>query len=186
MQVGLSPAFFLFTTMAREQLAETVQRLHELVEPVLEREGFELVAIEYSPHGKVRTLRVLMDIGGRTDFRPQRDAEGGLLGGVDVDACARVSRALAPVLDVEDVVAGAYHLEVSSPGIDRPLVKPADFERAAGMKVRVKTRVPVEGHKVLVGRLTDADDDGLALEVGAKQMQVPYRLIAKANLEYEF
>lgn len=180
-----------------DSLAETVQRLHELVEPVLDAEGFELVDLEFARSGGKRggyRLKLVIDKAGRTSYSPERKADGSLAeAGVTVDDCVRVSKTLGPLLDVEDLIDGAYHFEVSSPGINRPLKRPEHFALAVGHKVRVKTRVPIappDGTapvKFFIEKLRAADDEGITLALGGKgDLTVPYRLIAKANLEYEF
>ena len=175
--------------MAKEHLAETLQRLHEIVEPVLDADGLELVELQLQRGPRRYLLRVLIDRKGRVDYRPppaDKTEDAAALDGVTIDDCARTSKALSPLLDVEDVIAGAYTLEVSSPGVNRPLRKPAHFARAVGEKVRVKTRVPIGGTNLHVAPLLSADDDRIVIEVGDEHIEVPYRLISKANLDFDF
>ncbi|MGM0575872.1 MAG: ribosome maturation factor RimP [Myxococcota bacterium] len=171
--------------MAREHIAETIERLEQIIEPIVDREGFELVDVVYKPAGKRSRLQVMIDRQGRTTYRPPDQAPPDEPGGVGIGDCVRVSKALSHVLDVEDVIPSAYHLEVTSPGIDRPLKRPEHFDRARGMKVRVKTRIPVEGASFFVAPLVDADADRIALDVRGERVEIPYRLIANANLEVE-
>ncbi len=181
------PARFFFMS---EHLAETIQRIQAVIEPVLEREGFELVELEYKRGSKRFLLRVTIDRLGRTSFAPPArdaaDGEGPGAGGVTIVDCVRVTKLLSPVLDVEDVVPGAYTFEVSSPGVNRPLKTAAHFRMALGQKVRVKTRVPVAGQSFFIAKLVDADDERLVLEGKSGPIEVPYRHVSKANLEYEF
>lgn len=179
--------------MASERLAETIDTLHRVIEPVLEREGFELVELEYKLTGAKRSrylLRLTVDRVGRTSYDPVREDDGTgravPVGGVTVQDCALLAKAIGPLLDVEDVVPGAYHLEVSSPGVNRPLKKPEHFALAVGRKVRVKTRVPVEGESFFLAPLVASDDEGLVLDVRGTEVRIPYRLVGKANLEFEF
>lgn len=133
-----------------------------LVEQTIQATGLELVHVELLGAGRTQTLRVYVD-------QP---------GGVGLDDCERASRALSAALDeaLEDgpaeaagvaPIAGSYTLEVSSPGLDRPLVKLADFERFAGERARVDTRTAVAGSRHFVGRLCGAGDDGVKLETEA-------------------
>jgi ribosome maturation factor RimP len=99
-----------------------------------------------------------------------------------VDDCADVSRAVSAVLDVEDPIDQAYTLEVSSPGLDRPLVKLADFGRFAGFDARVETGMPVDGRKRFRGRLLGIEGDLVRISVDGETMEVPYPAIARAKL----
>lgn len=179
--------------MASERLAETIDTLHRIIEPVLDREGFELIELEYKRTGAKRArylLRLTVDRAGRTSYDPVREDDGSgrpvPTGGVTVTDCVALTKALGPLLDVEDVVPGAYHLEVSSPGVNRPLKKPQHFALAVGRRVRVKTRVPVGDDSFFVAPLVASDDEGLTLDVRGDEVRIPYRLVAKANLEFEF
>jgi ribosome maturation factor RimP len=114
-------------------------------------------------------------------------------GGVTHEDCANVSREVSTILDVEDAVSGGqYTLEVSSPGLDRKLLKPADYERFAGSLVKVQTHEPIEGNKRFEGRLEGLQDGRIALEVAAKKKQPAARIeieltnVDKANLVPEF
>lgn len=172
------------------RLAETIERLHRLVEPVLEREGLELVDLELKRGPKRYLLRVTIDKANKTAYRgsAQRDESEPVQDEVGIDDCTRISRELSPLLDVEDVIKSAYLLEVSSPGVNRPLKVPRHFKLAQGLDVRVKTRAPVGPHNesFYIARLTEADDDGIALDVRGERVEIPYRLIAQANIEYRF
>ncbi|PZF75800.1 ribosome maturation factor RimP [Aestuariivirga litoralis] len=120
------------TRLARE--TGPAQRVAALAEPVLADMGFRLVRVKMSGP----TLQIMAE-------RPD--------GTFTIDDCEAVSRAMSPILDVEDVVSSRYHLEVSSPGIDRPLVRPSDFESWAGHEVKVDMAVPVAGRKRFKGTL---------------------------------
>jgi len=173
--------------MAQERLAETIERIQALVLPVIEREGLELIDLEYKRGPKGYLLRLLVDRAGRTRYQgsardPEPPGEG-----VSISDCVRVSKLVAPLLDVEDVIATAYTLEVSSPGVDRPLKTPAHFRAAVGLMVRVKTRVPVAGaDNFFIAPLAEADDERVVLDVRGARVEVPYRLIAAASIEYQF
>lgn len=152
--------------MSREQLQEHIAKL---VEPLLVREGFELVAVEIAGTGPRTLLRVFID----------------KEGGVSLDDCANVSEALDAMLDVEDPFESSYTLEVSSPGVDRPLFKPADYTRFAGKHARVKTFGPIEGagnRKVFDGTLLGLEGEAVRIDVDGTPYTVPLSVIAKAHL----
>ncbi|MGQ0792681.1 MAG: ribosome maturation factor RimP [Deltaproteobacteria bacterium] len=142
----------------------------KVLDPLLMGEGFELVHIEYRGEGRGKVLRIFMD----------------KAGGITIDDCAKISRELSSLLDVHDVVPGAYTLEVSSAGLDRPLSKPRDFERFAGKKVKIKTRNQIGARKVFTGRLIGFIDNTVTVEVDKVNYSIPYGEIEKANLELDF
>jgi ribosome maturation factor RimP len=137
-----------------------------LVRPVIEGEGLELVEVALAREAGRRVLRVTVD-------RP---------GGVDLDAVSELSTKLSKRLDEADVLSGPYALEVSSPGIERPLVEPAHFVRTTGRTVKVKT-VTADGRPagVRTGELRAADDEGIVLIVDGAEQRVGYREIASAS-----
>jgi ribosome maturation factor RimP len=154
-------------------------RVQNLVKPVLDELGMELVDLEFKREGQDWFLRLFID----------------KEGGVTLDNCAEVSREVSAILEVEDPVSAAYHLEVSSPGLDRPLKKAADYERFAGRLVKVKTYEKLDpdsrGHerKTFVGILQGLKNDVVSLEQNDKKggvVSFPLSAIAKANLELEF
>ena len=178
---SFGPLFFL---MAQEQLAETLDRLHGVIVPVLEAEGFELIDLEYKRGQRGGgLLRLIIDTAGRVSYAG-RSGEGP--SGVTLDDCVRVSRLLSPTLDVEDLINDKYDFQVSSPGVNRPLTKPEHFRLACGHNVRIKTRVPVEGSNFFIAPLLEATDSAISLELKGESVEIPLRFISKANLEYEF
>jgi ribosome maturation factor RimP len=151
-----------------------VDHTRKLLEPVLARDGYELVEVEW-----VRAA-------GRWTLRLYIDREGG----VGVDQCQEVSRTVEPILDVEDFIEPAYDLEVSSPGVDRPLRKPKDFDRFAGQRAHVKSYGPVAGtapgspgRKHWTGTLKGFRDGAVEIDVDGVVHRVPHEQIAKAHLE---
>lgn len=147
--------------------AESVEdRVALLVEGILDEKGLELVLVEYVGSGRSSTLRLFID-------RGEGYSEGP--GGVTIDECSSVSRELARILDVEDIIRGSYSLEVSSPGLDRPLTKESDYTKYAGRVVNIKTRNPLEGRRKFKGTLkgledgkviiTDSEDSTFELEL---------------------
>ena len=125
------------------------QRLAALVQPVIEGLGFELVRLRVMS-GKHRTLQIMAD-------RPQ--------GGIEVDDCARISTAVSAVLDVDDPLEDAYTLEVSSPGIDRPLTRLKDFALWEGYDARVETAELIDGRRRFKGILAGVEDDEVLIEI---------------------
>ena len=151
--------------MKAEEIAAQIARL---AAPALAAARLELVDVEVQPH-KQTLVRVLVD-------RP---------GGVGVEDCARLSRQLGDILDVHDLIASAYVLEVSSPGLDRPLKKPADFAWAVGRPVRLTTRRLVEGKNVLTGVLSGFEENVLTLESETGVFSLALDEVAKARLDID-
>jgi len=159
------------TAIGSESVAEQARRL---LEPVIARDGFELVEVEWGREGPAWVLRLFVD-------RP---------GGVTIEHCQELSRTVEPILDVEDFIEPAYNLEVSSPGLDRPLRKSADFERFAGQRVHVKTYGPVESpggpRRNWTGTLKGFRDGAVEVEVDGVLHRIPHDAIAKAHIQYDF
>jgi len=156
-----------------KRLDDIRSKVRELVEPAVEGCGCELVDVEYvGQAGRGGgTLRLLMD-------KP---------GGVTLDDCTGVSREVSAILDVEDVMPGAYTLEVSSPGLDRPLVREKDFVNAIGRKVRIKTRAPVEGRKNFKGTVEDVGGGTVTIrDPEGRPWRLPLSGIDRARLEIVF
>jgi ribosome maturation factor RimP len=161
--------------MTPTNLRQTVEdRARQVCEPLIAAEGLELLELEYTREQSGWILRLFID-------NPT-----GLVG---VEECALASHAVDKALDVEDFIPNEYSLEVSSPGLDRPLKKPAHFERVKGKKVKVKTFGPLfePPRKNFVGTLKDVTEAAVTVEVeGAGAFVIPYKDIARANLEFEF
>jgi len=144
--------------------ATTVERL---IAPSLSAAGFEIVRVVFlgGPSG---TLQVMIERGDRR--------------ALSVDDCVEVSRTVSALLDVEDVIAGPYTLEVSSPGIDRPLTRPADFDRFAGFEAKLETRAPIDGRKRFRGRLLGLDGDRVRIVTPEGESLLPLNELQKAKL----
>ena len=145
------------------------EEVEKLVFPILEEEGMELVDIEYKMgRGRGRgILRLYID-------KPD---------GVKIDDCERVSKRIDSILDNSDIIGGRYLLEVSSPGLDRPLKKEEDFKRFIGRLIKVKTFSPIGNQKTFVGTLKDYKEEVVTLETKEeKVIEIPTINIAKANL----
>jgi len=148
------------------------QRVWELAEPLVLGAGLEVVDVQYRPEGGRTVLRLLID-------RPE--------GGVTLDQLTHVSRELGDVLDAHDAVPGRYHLECSSPGLNRPLLREAHFRRALGQRVRVRTREPIGARRQFHGTLSAVTSDGVSIQdPGAGAVSLPFAAIEKANIEYDF
>jgi len=152
---------------------EILERVRQLAAPLAAQEGLELLDVEIGGgHGR-QTLRLFID-------KP---------GGVSLDDCSSVSRALSTALDVEDPIQGSYDLEVSSPGLDRPLRTAEHFQKFSGSKVRVKTFGPMpecENRKTFVGTLQGYEDGAVVVDVDGKVFRVPHAQVSKANVEPVF
>ena len=142
-------------------------RIARLITPAIEAMGFELVRVQVS--GSQRpTLQIMAEpANGRT---------------MSVDDCASISRAISAVLDVEDPISSAYSLEVSSPGIDRPLTKAKDYERFLGHEAKVETTAPVDGRKRFKGPIKSVDANAVELHVDGADVRIPFAAIHKAKL----
>jgi ribosome maturation factor RimP len=153
---------------------KTARRVLALAEPLVEAlatgEGCELVDMTYQREPQGWALRVYID-------RP---------GGVTITDCQGISRQIGDVLEGKDILRDAYNLEVSSPGLNRPLKKSADFERFAGQQVRIKMSVAVDGRRNFLGKLTGCEDGLVCLDVDGVSVQVPLDSISRAHIEYDF
>ena len=156
--------------------ANNLQRVTEIAEGLLASLQFELVEVEARHEGRRLVLCLYVD-------KP---------GGITLDDCADVSRELSSLLDVEDIVPERYTLEVSSPGLNRPLKRLADFERSIGKLVRVKTNALWQDEagnkrKTFLGRLNAVRNDSLIIDLNeGQQAVVPINIVSKAHLEFEF
>jgi ribosome maturation factor RimP len=149
---------------------EIPERVRTLAEPILGEQGLELVDVEFrrEPHGWV--LRLYMD-------RP---------GGVTLEDCQRVSEELGDHLDVEDFIGHPYHLEVSSPGLDRPLARPEHFVRFAGRAAKITTREDVDGRHNFRGCLAGLQGEAVLLDLqDGQRVTIPLELILRARLELD-
>ena len=170
---------------------DILDKVRSVAEPLAAAEGLELVDLELGGSGRT-TLRLFIDrLPGAVPSALEVDALASGLprAGVTLEDCAELSRAVSAALDVEDPIIGAYDLEVSSPGLDRPLRTPEHFERFRGKKVRVKTYGPIAecgGLKTFVGKLAGFQDGKVLVDVDGKLYPVPHDQIAKANIEYQF
>ncbi len=147
-----------------------LKEIERLIEPVLAEMGIELVDMEYHSGQGRRVLRIYAD-------RPT---------GINLDDCAMVSREIGNLLDVKDLLQRHYVLEVSSPGLNRPLKREKDFLRAIGQKIKVKTAVPLKGRKNFSGVLQSFENGMLQLMLDDTVVQISEENVNKANLVFDF
>lgn len=147
--------------------SEIIGRAWTEFEPELREQGYELVEAEYVLEYGRRVLRIYID----------KEVSG-----VTLDDCALVSQILSPLLDARDFIEERFYLEVSSPGLDRPLRKPADFNRFAGEQVRITTNAPVAGRKRFHGILKGFDDGLIMVECDGQMTAIHIENLKKANL----
>jgi len=161
-------------TRRAEQTVVTQAHIKSIVEQMLnefmEQNGFELVDIEYVKEGSNWFLRVYAD----------------KEGGIDIDDCGRISEYLSVQLDEKDPISEAYFLEVSSPGAERPLKKPQDFEKATGSNVFITTYEPIDGAKEFEGQLVSFDGQQLVVQAGKKTSTIELAKVASARLAIIF
>jgi len=148
---------------------EVIRRAWRDLEPLLAEQGYELVELEFGREGAARAFRVFID----------RIGEGG----VTLDDCQAASQLLSPVLDARGLIEGRYMLEVSSPGVDRRLRKPEDFQRFAGQRVRIVTHTPVGGRRRFRGALAGFSEDTIALDCEDGGHTIHIGNVKKANLD---
>ncbi len=149
---------------------ETVARINELILPVLQAREVELVDTEFIKVGMRYTLRLFLD-------RP---------GGITLDDCAALSRLLGEIIDVHDVIDHAYTLEVSSPGLTRPLKKVEDFQRCIGRLVRITVRGGTGKRSLFRGQLQGLEGDSVIVQEGSQIYRIPLADIVKARLDIDF
>jgi len=155
--------------------------LHGVVDPVAHAHGAEVAGMELKPDRGRWILRVFVEKAGASASRlSTRDAA------VDLELCANVSRDLSPALDVADLIPHAYDLEVSSPGIERPLQTERDFVRFTGEKAKLRLRDPVDGQRVVVGILDGVRSGQVRVKEGSRVHEVPVSSIDTARLVFEF
>ncbi|HTW32533.1 MAG TPA: ribosome maturation factor RimP [Candidatus Sulfotelmatobacter sp.] len=168
-------------------MALDVDRVREIADRVAASSGLEVVEVEFLGGGRARMLRVFLD-------KPSAGHDA--LAGVTHEDCANFSREFGTILDVEDVMPGSYTLEVSSPGLDRKLIKAADFTRFTGSRIKLTTRQPVDNNRHFEGRLESFQDGRLTLDlsvashksrkkmgdVAGQKIEIQFANVEKANL----
>jgi len=157
--------FFLFSGRSN-YVGQMLQNVQDLIEPVIVSMGYELVGLEYIPGKHSATLRLFID---------SRD-------GITVDDCSSVSHQVSGLLDVEDPLVGRYTLEVSSPGLDRPLFKLAHYEAFLGHRVKLRLRVPLNNRRKFTGVIKAVEGNDITVLTDDEEFQLNFDLIEKANL----
>jgi ribosome maturation factor RimP len=156
------------TIEAEDKQQQVIEAVWALLEPVAEAEGFELVEVEYRRESPGWVLRIFIDH----------------IDGVTVDHCARISRLVGDILDVHDLIPNSYHLEVSSPGLNRPLRKARHYQRQVGRVVELRTRLPFGQRRNFKGVLLAAGEDRLHLDCDGQVYEIPLVDVEKARLRY--
>src|ERR1700690_935898 len=149
---------------------EVVSKIEEIAQRVAGSEGIEVVEVEFKGSGGNQLLRISID-------KPA---------GVSHADCELISQQVGTLLDVENIVPGHYTLEVSSPGVERKLLKPHDFERFQGKKAKVTLRAPVENQRHWEGVLAGFADGVISLDAAGREIRFPFDQVEKANLKFEW
>lgn len=148
--------------------AQIIAEVWRLVEPVIQADGMDLIEVEYrrEPHGWV--LRLYMD----------------QASGMSVDDCARISDVVGDLLDVSDVIPNPYHLEVSSPGLDRPLRRPEHFQAQVGKVIEARTIDPIDGRRKFRGILREVSGEMITVDCDGREYRIPIPQVERARLRY--
>jgi len=146
---------------------ETAARIQDLIEPTINDMGFEIVRVHVSG-GQTLLVQIMTEPLNGSDM--------------NVADCAKISRAVSAVMDVEDPIVDAYTLEVSSPGIDRPLVRLKDFDRFSGFEAKIELQHVIDGRRKFSGRLLSTEDDNIRVDIDGETVSVLFDDIAKAKL----
>ncbi len=151
--------------------AQIIQSVTEYVQPIVSDLGLNLVLVDYRQAEGGWVLRIFVER---------------LQGLVTVDDCTKISRELSDLLDIDDPIETRYRLEVSSPGLDRPLVTKEDYQRFAGREVKLTTREPIDGRRKFKGVLEGIENDAVRIEVDGSHIEMDWNMIEKANLVPNF
>ncbi|OGT30815.1 MAG: ribosome maturation factor RimP [Gammaproteobacteria bacterium RIFCSPHIGHO2_12_FULL_35_23] len=146
------------------------QQLNKILAPVVEQMGYEYIGCDFIIQGHFSLVRVYID----------------KEGGVGIDDCAEVSHQISGILDVEDLIKTRYNLEVSSPGLDRPLFTVTQFCKAIGQQIKIRTNMPIDGQRKFTGILSTVIDENIVLVINNEEVTIPYITITKANIVYQF
>ena len=168
---GLAPCFRFRTSKKVSVRYVKHDQLTQLLTPVIEALGYECIGVEYSPHRSNALVRIYIDR---------------LPDGITVDDCERVSREVSATLDVDDPIPSHYTLEVSSPGLDRPLFSPAQFAAVMGEMVKLSTNLPLAGRRRFNGRVLEVTDSVVALDQDGQRVEIAHDNIQKARLVPSF
>ena len=153
-----------------EKMAQASEKLVAIIEPAVAALGFELLGVEYLPQGRHSVLRIFIDHEN----------------GITVDDCGNVSHQVSAVLDVEDPIRGEYTLEVSSPGLDRPLFKLEHYLRFVEQLAELRLHAPLNGRRKFKGRIQGVEGDEVVMDVDGEELRFSIDNIEKANLVHEW
>ena len=152
-------------------MGQQAVKIAEMIEPSLDALGYELIGVEYMAQGKHSILRIYIDT-------PE---------GVDVNDCQKASQQISGVLDVEEPLSGQYTLEVSSPGLERPLFVAAHFERFTGERAEVRMHTPIDGQRKFIGQLAGVEDNKVKLDLeNGESVSLSLADLDKAKLKPEW
>ena len=170
--MGLGPIFciwvFYLESCRAVSLKNSVAKVRDLIEPTVQALELELWGIEHASQGKYSVLRIFIE------------SEAG----ITIDDCEKVSRQVSAILDVEDPISGEYTLEVSSPGLDRPLFTLDQFAQFVETEISVRTRSPIDGRRKFKGKIAEVTEDSVKVQVDKELFDLPILEIEKANVEY--
>jgi ribosome maturation factor RimP len=155
--------------MQGQTLKEMEDRLEGLIEPIVLEAGLRLISVDVERRGKRLVVTVCLD----------RE------GGIDVDACAEMSEEISRYMDVEGLIEERYHLEVESPGLQRVLRKPREYQSFLGREVEVVLRQAFEGHQKMCGKLIAADDASMTIIINGEELVFPYQALKKTKLYFD-
>ena len=164
--MGVSPIFYFYDMRGGLRVSSKLEQLQAMLAPVVEALGYECWGVEFISQGRHSLLRVYIDHAN----------------GIQVDDCEKVSRQVSGVLDVEDPISSEYTLEVSSPGMDRPLFTLEQFAKHAGEQVKIKLRSPFEGRRNFQGLLKGVEEQDVIVQADEHEYLLPVDSIEKANI----
>ncbi|MBO7332903.1 MAG: ribosome maturation factor RimP [Alphaproteobacteria bacterium] len=147
---------------------DIITKIRQIIEPTATDKGFEIVRLLFQGDDANRTLQIMVEKIDRT--------------GMQIDDCEKLSKTFSALLDVEDPITSRYMLEVTSPGIDRPLVRLEDYERFKGYEAKLETLTPIEGRKRFRGKIVGIQEDNVVFLFEEKEMQISFSQVSKAKL----
>ena len=147
---------------------DIITKIRQIIEPTATDKGFEIVRLLFQGDDANRTLQIMVEKIDRT--------------GMQIDDCEKLSKTFSALLDVEDPITSRYMLEVTSPGIDRPLVRLNDYERFKGYEAKLETLTPIEGRKRFRGKIVGIQENNVVFLFEEKEMQIPFSQVSKAKL----
>ncbi|MBW2090734.1 MAG: ribosome maturation factor RimP [Deltaproteobacteria bacterium] len=166
----------------KNEIQNVVETVEDLIGSLIKAEGFELIEVQYRRERGGWVLRLFVDRSTDPDQPSDAEAPGS---SITLDDCAAISREVGNLLEIKEVIQGPYNLEISSPGLDRPLKKPDDYIRFAGHLIRIKMKSPVDGRKKFKGRLLGLEDGLIKLDVDEQTIEVRLDETERVALEPE-